>query len=130
MSLKQPLVSVICDVYNHELYIKDCLEGFINQRTDFNYVVLVHDDASTDNTPLVLANYVKQYPNLFSPVFQNENKYSKGISIWKTFQFPRVKTKYVAFCEGDDYWSDSSKLQKQVQSIEKRERRGPPPFAV
>lgn len=118
MSLKQPLVSVICDVYNHELYIKDCLEGFINQRTDFNYVVLVHDDASTDNTPLVLANYVKQYPNLFSPVFQNENKYSKGISIWKTFQFPRVKTKYVAFCEGDDYWSDSSKLQKQVDFLE------------
>lgn len=113
-----PLVSIICDVFNHEQYLRDCLDGFVKQKASFNYVILIHDDASTDNSQLIIKEYADIYPDLFFPIFQTENQYSKGINIWKQYQYPRVHTKYVAFCEGDDYWIDSQKLQKEVDYLE------------
>ena len=111
-------VSVICNAYNHGPYIRDALEGFVSQKTNFNYEVLIHDDASTDNTADIIREYEKKYPELIKPIYQIENQYSKGVDITKTFHLPRLKGKYVALCEGDDYWTDQEKLQKQYDAME------------
>lgn len=112
------LVSIICDVYNHEPYLRLCLDGFVSQKTNFPFEVLIHDDASTDNSASIIIEYTQKYPDIFKPIIQKENQYSKKVGIWKTYQFPRVSGKYVAFCEGDDCWIDSLKLQKQVDYLE------------
>lgn len=116
--MSNPLVSVYCLAYNHEKYIRQTLEGFVNQNTNFEYEVFVHDDASTDNTPKIIKEYAEKYPNIIKPIFQKENKYSKGIRIAKTFIYPYVKGKYIAICEGDDYWCDDNKLQMQADYLE------------
>lgn len=113
------LVSIICNTFNHEKYIRDALESFINQKTDFEYEVLIHDDASTDKTPEIIREYALRYPDLIKPIFEEENQYSKKVSINDIYQYPRVQGKYIAVCEGDDYWIDMNKLQKQVAGLEK-----------
>lgn len=118
MSTPTPLVSILCEVYNHETFLRDCLDGFLKQETNFDFEVLIHDDASTDKSAQIIQEYTDNYPNLFKPIIQKENQYSKGRSIWKTFQFPRVRGKYIAHCEGDDYWTDPVKLQKQIDFLE------------
>lgn len=112
------LVSIICNTYNHEKYIVDALESFLMQRTSFNYEILVHDDASTDKTPEIIRRYEIKYPNIVKPLYQTENKYSKKINISTNYQYPRAKGKFYAICEGDDYWTDPYKLQKQVDYME------------
>lgn len=112
-----PLVSISCNTYNHELYIREAIEGFLMQKTTFPIEVLIHDDASTDGTAEIIREYKKKYPNLIFPVYQTENQYSKGIKISLTYQYPRSRGKYIAFCEGDDYWTDPLKLQKQVDFL-------------
>jgi glycosyltransferase involved in cell wall biosynthesis len=112
-------VSICCLTYNHSNYIRDCLNGFINQKTDFNFEILIHDDASLDNTPQIIREYEKRYPEIIKPIYQNENKFSKeggGMNI--RYNFPRIQGKYIALCEGDDYWTDPLKLQKQVDILE------------
>ncbi len=111
-------VSVICNAYNHERYIRDTLEGFVMQKTDFAFEVLIHDDASTDKTADIIREYEVKYPALIKPIYQTENQYSKGIGVSRVFQEPRVQGKYIAFCEGDDYWTDPLKLQKQYDAME------------
>ena len=106
-------VSIRCTVYNHEKYLKKCLDGFIMQKTNFLFEVIVHDDASTDNSAEIIREYEKKYPNIIKPIYQTENQYSKGIPISKTFVDPHCKGAYWAICEGDDYWTDENKLQKQ-----------------
>ena len=118
---KTTKVSISCLAYNHEPYISKCLDGFIMQKTDFPFEVLIHDDASTDRTADIIREYEAKYPDIIKPIYQTENKYSKGIGITKTYQFPRAKGKYIAMCEGDDYWTDPLKLQKQVDFLEKNE---------
>lgn len=113
------VVSAYCLAYNHEKYIKSALEGFVSQKTDFKYEVFVHDDASTDKTADIINQYAKRYPNIIKPILQKENQYSKGVDISQEIIFPRMKGKYVAICEGDDYWCDNNKLQKQVDFLEK-----------
>ena len=115
------LVSVICLAYNHEKYIKSALDGFVNQKTNFKFEVLVHDDASTDNTAMIIREYQRAYPEIIKPVFQAENQYSKHIGIISNFLLPDAKGKYLAFCEGDDYWCDENKLQIQVDYLESNE---------
>lgn len=112
------MVSVVCDVYNHEPYLRQCLDGFVIQKTNFKIEVLVHDDASTDKSAEIIMEYTNKYPDIFKPILQQENQYSRGVGIWKTYQIPRVAGKYVAICEGDDYWTDPLKLQKQVDFLE------------
>lgn len=112
------IVSVICNTYNHESYIRQCLDGFIMQETTFAFEVLIHDDASIDKTADIIREYEAKYPDIIKPIYQTENQYSKKIGIMKSFQYPRVKGKYIALCEGDDYWIDPLKLQKQVDFLE------------
>ena len=104
------VVSVYCLAYNHEQYIRDALEGFVRQKTNFRYEVLVHDDASTDNTPAIIREYAQKYPDIIKPIFQTENQYSKGVKILPEIIHPKSSGRYIAFCEGDDYWCDENKL--------------------
>lgn len=111
-------VSIICNTYNHEKYIKKALDGFVMQKTNFIYEVLIHDDASTDNTANIIREYEEAYPDIIKPIYQTENQYSKGVNITDVYHLPRLKGKYIALCEGDDYWIDSLKLQKQFDALE------------
>ncbi len=111
-------VSVICYAYNHEKYIRDALEGFVSQKTDFLYEVIIHDDASTDSTAMIIREYEKKYPQIIKPIYQTINQYSQGISISEEYVYPKVRGEYVALCEGDDYWTDQYKLQKQFTAME------------
>ena len=113
---KEIAVSVVCDAYNHEKYIAQCLDGIVMQKTNFAFEVLVHDDASTDKTADIIREYEKKYPELIKPVYQTVNQYTRGGT--ERFQYPRVKGKYIAMCEGDDYWTDPLKLQKQYDALE------------
>lgn len=112
------VVSIFCLTYNHEKYIRQCLEGFVNQVTSFKYEVFVHDDASTDNTAEIIQQYAERYPDIIKPIIQTENQYSKKVKIISTWLLPLASGRYMALCEGDDYWCDSNKLQKQVDMME------------
>jgi glycosyltransferase involved in cell wall biosynthesis len=112
-------VSVICLTYNHEKYLKSCLDGFIKQNTNFLFEVIVHDDASTDKTAEIISEYKRKYPDIFVTILQNENQYSKGVNIVRDIIMPRVRGDYIAFCEGDDAWIVSDKLQQQIDFMEK-----------
>lgn len=116
-----PLVSIQCITYNHEKYIRDALEGFLMQKTTFPVEILIHDDASTDNTANIIREYQAKYPQLFKPIYQIENQYSQKKGVITKIQNERTKGKYIAKCEGDDYWTDPLKLQKQVDFLEENE---------
>lgn len=114
-----PLVSISCTTYNHAPYIRKCLDGFLMQQCDFEFEIVIHDDASTDETQEIIKEYQKEFPDIIKPIFQTENQYSKtGSGIMARYNFPRVQGKYIALCEGDDYWTDPLKLQKQVDFME------------
>jgi len=113
-----PVVSICCITYNHEHYIEDSLKGFLLQETDFPFEILIHDDASSDRTADIIREYTARYPKLIKPLYQKENQYSKGLKPNPAFNFPRAGGEYIALCEGDDYWVDSQKLQKQVDCME------------
>jgi glycosyltransferase involved in cell wall biosynthesis len=112
-----PLVSVVCHAFNHERFIEDALNGFLMQETTFPFEIIVHDDASTDNTQRIIKKYQKQYPKIIKPIFQEENIYQKGLRP-PMFSFPAAKGKYIAFCEGDDFWIDGKKVQTQGTFLE------------
>lgn len=118
MKKKTPLVSIACITFNHESYIRRCIDGFLMQKTTFPFEIIIHDDASTDNTTNILQEYVDKYPNLITLIFQKENQLSQKINPLFEFVFPNCQGKYIAFCEGDDYWTDAYKLQKQVAFLE------------
>ncbi len=112
------LVSVICITYNQEQYIKQCLDGFLMQKTNFPFEVIIHDDASTDGTADIIREYEKKYPDIIKPIYQTENQWSQKIPFMNKYMFPLVRGKYMAFCEGDDFWTDENKLQKQFDFME------------
>ena len=111
-------VTVYCAAYNHEPYIREALDGFVMQKTSFDFEVLVHDDASTDKTAEIIREYEENYPEIIKPIYQAENQYSQGVNRVYTWLLPRTRGKYVAICEGDDYWTDPYKLQKQYDYME------------
>lgn len=115
----EPLVSICCITYNHAPYIKECIEGFLMQKTTFPIEILIHDDCSTDGTTEIIKDYEKQYPDLIFPLYEEENQYQKGkASEIDLYNYKRARGKYIAYCEGDDYWTDPLKLQKQVDFME------------
>lgn len=119
MDNNNPLVTIVCLTYNHENYINRCLDGFLMQETNFAFEIFVHDDASIDNTPLIIKEYADKYPDKFRLKLQTENQYSRGRGyVGLRMGFENAKGKYIAYCEGDDYWIDSGKLQKQVDYLE------------
>lgn len=111
-------ITAYCLAYNHEKYIRKTLEGFVGQKTNFKFKVVVHDDASTDRTQEIIAEFARQYPEIIFPIYQKENQYSKKVKIYHQIIAPMIDTKYVAVCEGDDYWQDENKLQLQYDYME------------
>ena len=111
-------VSVLCMAYNHERYIRQALDGFVMQKTNFPFEVLIHDDASTDGTAKIIREYADKYPEIIKPIFQTKNQWQQGISADKKYNWPRIQGEYVALNEGDDYWTDENKLQKQVDFLD------------
>lgn len=111
-------VSIRCFAYNHERFIRQCLDGFVMQKTDFRFEAIVHDDASTDNTAAIIREYAEKYPDIIKPIYETENQYSKHDGSLTRIMNAHTRGKYVAMCEGDDYWTDPYKLQKQVDFLE------------
>ena len=89
-----PLVSVVCTTYNHEAYIRQCLDGFIMQKTDFPFEIIVHDDASTDSTVSIIKEYEDKYPNLFNNIYRTENWFSQKKNIWGYLFTEKARGKY------------------------------------
>ncbi len=117
--MNEILVSINCITYNHEKYIAEAIESFLMQKTNFNFEILIHDDASVDGTADIIREYQKKYPDIIKSILQNENQQSKGVKkISYIYNHMRAKGKYIAMCEGDDYWTDLYKLQKQVDYME------------
>lgn len=112
------LVTVCCTTYNHESYVREAIESFLIQETEFPFEIIIHDDASTDGTAAIILEYAERYPRLIRTIIQTENQYSKAGLINPRFVFPEATGKYLALCEGDDYWTDRRKLQKQVTFLE------------
>lgn len=115
------IVAIHCLVYNHGPYLRDCLEGFVMQKTNFRFVAIVHEDASTDNSAAIIREYADKYPDIIKPIFETENQWSKhDSSLGRIINDAIAATgaKYIAKCEGDDYWTDPYKLQKQVDFME------------
>ena len=115
---KEATLSICCTTYNHEHYIKDALNSFLMQKTNFKFEILVRDDCSQDNTSNIIKKYVEAFPKIIKPIFESENQYSKGIK-GLVLLFQKSNAPYLAICEGDDYWSDPDKLQQQVDFLEK-----------
>lgn len=117
--MDKPLVSICSITYNHAPYIRQCLDGFLMQKTNFPFEIIINDDCSTDGTTEIIKEYAAKYPDLIKPIFHDENQYQKGVrGIFVKFVFPKAQGKYLALCEGDDYWTNPLKLQKQVDWLE------------
>jgi glycosyltransferase involved in cell wall biosynthesis len=119
MSSLTPLLSICCITYNHEKFIREAVDSFLMQKTNFMIEIIIHDDASTDNTAKIINEYAVKYPNIIKTILQNENQFSQKRFSFLSDLFKIAKGKYIALCEGDDYWVDSYKLQKQVDFLEK-----------
>lgn len=119
-----PIVSICCMAFNHAPYIRKCLDGFLMQEPPTGvpadepwYEILIHDDCSTDGTDDIIREYASKFPDKIFPLYEEENQYSKGIII-DGFNYKRARGKYIAVCEGDDYWTISDKLKRQVDFME------------
>lgn len=111
------LVSVCCIAFNHEKFIGQTLDGFLIQKTNFAVEFLINDDCSQDKTAEILKEYEKRFPGVFNITYQTENQFSKGLKPFTHLLFPKVNGIFIALCEGDDYWTDPLKLQKQVDFL-------------
>ncbi len=112
-----PLLSIVCPAYNQEAFIAQTLDGFLSQQTSFSYEILVHDDASTDGTARIIAQYTERHPTIIRAFYQQTNQYSQGIPCVPNL-FAKARGRYIAYCEADDYWTDPRKLQLQVDFLE------------
>ncbi|WP_173468726.1 glycosyltransferase [Fibrobacter succinogenes] len=114
--VSKPLVSIKCMTYNHEKYIAQAIDGFLMQQTTFPFEVLIHDDASTDKTATIIRDYESRFPNIIKGIYEKENQYKLDKHHEKIDAL--ISGKYIAVCEGDDYWTDPNKLQLQVDFLE------------
>lgn len=112
----QPLLSIWCLSYNHRDFISEAIESFLAQKTEFKFEIIIHDDASTDGTQEIIKDYQNQYPDIIKVIYQEKNQYSQGINPINAI-YAMTKSKFIAFCEGDDYWDDPQKLQTQVNFL-------------
>jgi glycosyltransferase involved in cell wall biosynthesis len=113
----RPLVSICCTCYNHKEFLLDAIEGFLTQQTTFPVEIIIHDDASADRSADIIHTFHAKYPQLFHPILQTQNQWTKGRSTLKIC-FAAARGEYIAICEGDDYWTSPHKLQKQVDFLD------------
>lgn len=114
----ETLVSIICPTFNHGRYIEQAIQGFLAQETSFPFEIIIHDDASSDDTSEIIRRYQASFPDLIKPIFQTDNQYSKGKFKPALFAASSSRAKYVAICEGDDYWISERKLEAQITALE------------
>lgn len=112
------LVTIICLAHNQKDYISDAIDGFLMQKTSFPVEIIIHDDCSTDGTADILRSYEAKHSNKLHCIYQTHNHYAESIQTWDDFLFSKAKGKYIAVSDGDDYWTDPYKLQKQVDILE------------
>jgi len=117
-----PLLSVCSTTYNHVNFIKQAIDGFLVQKVDFAWEIIIADDFSTDGTREILLEYKNKYPDLIKLILQEKNV---GAAQNCIDLITTPKSKYIALCDGDDYWTDPLKLQKQVVFLEAN-----PDFAI
>ncbi len=115
---EKPLVSICCIAFNHASYIEEAINGFLMQETNFPFEIIIHDDASIDGTSDIIRAYALKYPKIIKPIMQEENQFSKGGLINARLVFPKAAGEYIALCDGDDYWTDKQKIQKQVMFLD------------
>lgn len=115
---ERSLVSIACVTYNHEMFIGEAMESFLMQRTDFPFEILIGEDCSTDGTLTVIQEYCRQYPRIIK-LLENEKNLGPSHNFTRTIK--AAKSKYIAYCEGDDYWTDPKKLQVQVDFLQQNE---------
>jgi hypothetical protein len=113
----EPLVSIVAICYDQEPFIRETLDGFLAQQVDFPFEVVVADDASTDATASIVAEYAAAHPDVFRPILRSENV---GVQANLVGALQASRGRYVALCEGDDYWTDVTKLARQVALLEAR----------
>lgn len=111
-------VVIECATYNQREYIEDALKGFVMQKTSFPFCALIIDDCSTDGQQDIILRYAQKYPEIIIPILLPYNHYQAKESKQKYFEPYFQESKYIAKCEGDDYWIDDHKLQKQVDFLE------------
>jgi glycosyltransferase involved in cell wall biosynthesis len=116
------MVTIWCITFNHESYIAKTLDSILQQNTSFPFEIIVHDDCSTDGTREIVKAYASKYPDIIKLILQTENQYSKGVNIPQKYLISQTRGKYIATCEGDDYWCSTNKLQLQVEALEKNEK--------
>lgn len=119
-----PLVSVSVPTYQHNKYIKECLDSIVNQKTTFLFEIIIGEDGSTDGTREICIEFAEKYPDKirlflrdrnFSQYFEDGKFVTRFNGLWNRMS---ARGKYIAMCEGDDYWIDSLKLQKQINFLE------------
>ncbi|PSW30357.1 glycosyl transferase [Photobacterium phosphoreum] len=107
-------ISCVCVSFNQKDYIRDTIDSFLAQKTEYRFEIIIHDDASTDGTRDILLDYEQKYPSIIKLIIQDENQYSKGRRI-TSIAVSYASGEYIALCEGDDFWIDKQKLQKQIK---------------
>lgn len=110
-----PKLSIVTTTYNQEKYIRQALDSFVNQKTNFPFEVVISDDCSTDSTRKIISEYANKYPDIVKPIF-NEKNLGPMDNLIETLSL--ITSEYVALCDGDDYWTDNDKLQKQVDFLD------------
>lgn len=112
-------VAIHCQTFNHARFIEDMLKGIVMQKTEFPFIAVVIDDCSTDGNAEIIRKYEAEYPDIIKGIYLTENHYSQQKSIWPYWGPYAESCEYLAICEGDDYWTDPLKLQKQVDLMDK-----------
>jgi len=117
--MSTPIVSILCITYNHQQFIRTCLESLVAQKCDFPFEIIIYDDASTDGTRDVIIEFQEKYPELIRAILREENQWSKNPGVIDIlYNNPQAKGDYLTICEGDDFWIGQDKLQKQVAILE------------
>lgn len=114
-----PTVAVIVLCYNHGKFVTNALDSIAKQEGAFQLRVIVHDDASTDETPSVIRDYLRRYPDLFQAILREENQYRNAGFRFLFELVANTSTDFIAFCEGDDFWLSSMKIQKQMEALQR-----------
>lgn len=115
----EPVKLSICSItYNHGQFIEECLEGFLDQVLDGRVEIIIHDDASNDDTSEIIRRYAELYPTIIRTILQTDNQFSKGVNPYYAYVFPLARGQYIAVCDGDDFWSDAQKLARQVAVLD------------